>query len=1288
MSTDKLSRICGDFRLRLRSLLFQAGIARALVLALVLLPGLMFFDWWLHLGTLWRCVTLLVFLGAVFATIRYTLIDPISGQWTNEQVLSYLDGVAGEDGERGMLLDLYELQHEAGVQELETKTGRELAQSAMADLTPVVDRVRVSEGIHRGIVARWLSVAALLLVVLAVAIVVPVSREYVAIGTVRFFNPFSGRRWPHRTTITLEEPDTGWRVAQMESFQITAEVSGEIPSNVLLSYRGETTGYWIRERLQIESVETTLPDGTETTQHRVRYQFPEVRENMRFTLEGGDFRTEEIDLRINPRPFITGIEAVYEYPPYSRLPNETKQSGQLAGIEGTTVNINFTSSMKLRKAVFRFKRRADADGASAEPQIEELPLGADGRTFTKRLVLKHEGTYQIELHEEHGFREARPERYDVVVTPDYPPEVEMLSPAQDLVETRNAAVRIAFRYRDDFGIAKDGVQLMYAIDGADPQPLSKLITGPLKDYGRGDTARFTWDLRRMKDLPPQCEIVYFARVRDVNPVGSPVDSASYRIRIVPDYVVHLEAVERARRLMTEARIGSDAQLLAWNLSREWRALAAKNDVKAGAEDHPLWLRMVEAQDTARRAAQAIEAHLQGLTVLYNRNHMAQEFMAARLTEIGRYVTRLTGTEHAAIESGLRESQPRSSAEAAPQVLLKKRAEQVAKFHQNQRLACFAFTRVLVKLYDWRDLQTASITARMIYETQLEVRAQTIEIAPRYIGKHILDLTDKEQEDLITLGKRQQAIFDTETELERQLTHTTEMAERAGRMTIVGPLRYAFRQLRDARVNDHLKEAARLIADNQPDRIVKDQTSATDAMQEVLQSLVRAGEKVDPEPPIDEIQGDPKRVEVEIAAKKDPDKTDPTNGNGGTPTTDVVEPPPPLPPPPADALAKAVYDMVALQENVVARTRFLGRNLTQDDMPRFRALTRGALLERQALAAAKGQEAIKHAGEGKIASAVEVLNLALAEFEGSRSLIAASNYSETTQQIQMDSIALLKHLHQRYLAMRQDVANQARVNRDGEGLDAFRQPYRIRGKNLDPAIAVIDRMDFAWMLQNDVLRRVQRFVALADAKDRPVALEKKNREIAAKLQERVLALIGEMESAYAKVTPEAVFEYEQPAASRSDKPQTIKLTWPIAQELGEAGADAVKAMREPLAQMAAKIRKGDADEAVVKDLTDIVAQFAAKVQATRGLFDAIHERRVIIPEEDKPVVDGEAPPPVGIAGWSDIHKKLNEDESLPAPMRERMLRAIKEIEGRTVEHKYDTLLKAYYESFTRREADSQ
>ena len=558
MLTSQLQHLCNSFRRRLRSLLARAGLCRLVLVALVLLPPLLVLDWWLHLATPWRCLTLAGYLAALLATAWWTLLTPLARRWSNEEVLSYLDGVAPAD--QAMLLELYELTRGEGIQETESEIGRAMVRQSAEELAPLARQATASEAFHRKRFRRWLAGAAAAVVLFAVvAVLLP---EYVGIGCERLFNPFSATAWPHETTIALEEPETGWTVPQLETLPIRATVTGSVPPEVVLAYRSQSTGYWIKERLPVRE------DGS------AAYTFPEVREPFSFYLEGGDFRTDPpVQVKIIERPFLKRIVAHYEYPEYAGVPNRDVESGQLFGLEGTMVRLEFESSMPLSKGEFVM------DGHE-----EELLLTTP-KTFEKTLVLAADGSYEVRLYEESGFREAKPERYEVRVTPDNPPEVELLSPGQNLVATTRAAVPVAFRASDDFGLKK--IEFLYQLGQTAPAPLTDRITGPLAPQGKTHQARFTWNLPKMEGLPDTGVLQYFVRVQDVNPTGRGVaETAKLQIKLVKPSEFHFETFERANRLEAEARIAWENQFEAWKLGRrlaQSRDRRRKRPAVAGTE---------------------------------------------------------------------------------------------------------------------------------------------------------------------------------------------------------------------------------------------------------------------------------------------------------------------------------------------------------------------------------------------------------------------------------------------------------------------------------------------------------------------------------------------------------------------------------------------------------------------------------------------------------------------------------------------------------------------------------
>ena len=139
----QLENICAAFRAKLRALLLQAGIARLIVVALAWLLPMAVLDWWIHLTTIWRVATLSIYIAALIATLYWTLLKPLARKWSDIEILRVLDRTASNSsGARGMLLDLFELQRNAGIQELDSPAGKALADSARESLESLAQQTK------------------------------------------------------------------------------------------------------------------------------------------------------------------------------------------------------------------------------------------------------------------------------------------------------------------------------------------------------------------------------------------------------------------------------------------------------------------------------------------------------------------------------------------------------------------------------------------------------------------------------------------------------------------------------------------------------------------------------------------------------------------------------------------------------------------------------------------------------------------------------------------------------------------------------------------------------------------------------------------------------------------------------------------------------------------------------------------------------------------------------------------------------------------------------------------
>lgn len=180
------------------------------------------------------------------------------------------------------------------------------------------------------------------------------------------------------TSIEVAAPSRAWHIDPLAALTVQAQVFGRQPSYVTLAYRTASDPQWTRMRL--------VPDRRNG---RVRYEFPQVRESLRFFLEGGGCRTGVYEVAVNDQVALSSVQAFYEVPAYLDLPDRVEASADLMGMEGTRVRLVLGSSVPLARMVFQMD-----DGSPEELSAAD----AEGRTFEKILYLTRDCAYTVWLH--------------------------------------------------------------------------------------------------------------------------------------------------------------------------------------------------------------------------------------------------------------------------------------------------------------------------------------------------------------------------------------------------------------------------------------------------------------------------------------------------------------------------------------------------------------------------------------------------------------------------------------------------------------------------------------------------------------------------------------------------------------------------------------------------------------------------------------------------------------------------------------------------------------------------
>ena len=1050
MNTALLQQICRQFRGRLRRLVLQLTVCRLLVAALVLLGAAIAVDWWFRWSapgrwTLLACLVVAIVTGAV-VQLRLG-----RRRWTDLEVLTYLDSADRESHDS--LVSLYEMANPEQIGETVTVEGRQMLELAVSRLGPAAQHAGLENVFQYEGLRRWRRWALAVVIMAAAAGGIFHSRASIALQ--RIFLPWSAVKWPTMTTLEVQQPSAGWRIPQGEDFEVVTTVSGMRPLELEMFYRSRSADYWIADHVPVDA------------SGRASYTFKAVSEAVTFYLRGGDDRTERLKLDIIERPRLRKIVAWYSYPPYAGLANRRIESGQLRGLEGTEVKLDFETSVPIASATFAL------DGGAEE----SLPL-AGPTSFSKTVQLRQDGQYVIKLTDPQGFREFKPERYDIQVTPDNPPEVRLLAPGRDVVATPQANLRFAFEARDDFGLRQ--VAFMHAIlPSGKPEALSDKITGPIVQTGKESRAEFTWDFAKM-ELAHNAEVEYWVRAVDCNPTGRGVsESPHFKISLLSPTDFHNQILYEAKKVLAEARIAYRNQKKAYWNGVDWAGAAA-----AGKASEEQWNQIVELQEAAGRANEAVQRWMAELKQHIERNRMQDALMENRLAGI-EDLCRGAAEQMAAAQGLLNAAHPKNSAEAQPDRLLQMRLEALKLAGDRQKLAAVGFGRMLRKLYDWENLQTALVNTSLLRERQAEIHETTRQMAPSTIGREAQDLDEKTLDKVLTLSQQQKAALEAETNLENQLAAIALKAEADGRATVKHYLLVAYGYLRGIQVNNTLKVIAAKIADNQLSDVAKDQAAVMSALKVVEGGLVAAGKNVGGEEAVavaDLLTRD--KEDVEVARVEQP--TTPEVAEEGAAVVNeaaVKKLLDEVVPMGDDALTQSLMALAEEQDDVRSRVAYLAGTLSAQDMPRYKQLKMAMLQYRQKEILGLANDKVQPLVE-KSAYADRMkpwFGVILEQVQGLDGLLQSGNLSEATRRLQEDVIEASRDMAQ-FMARQKRIRDQAAEHAKKGDMDDFGRPYVLKGDDLAKTLGLYEMLDWARTVHAGVGRKTQWLLAQKEKPD--------------------------------------------------------------------------------------------------------------------------------------------------------------------------------------------------------------
>lgn len=154
-----------------------------------------------------------------------------------------------------------------------------------------------------------------------------------------------------------------------------------------------------------------------------------LQQGVQYHVEAGDAASSIYEIRVRMAPTIAVERAELNFPPYTNRPSQTQPTGEIKALEGTRVTIHARANQPIKSAFLELDPRPGRAGETITLQVD----GQDAHgSFT--LLLKPDRvspwreSYQVRFTNEQGEISEKPVIHKLEVTPDLPPEVEILQP--------------------------------------------------------------------------------------------------------------------------------------------------------------------------------------------------------------------------------------------------------------------------------------------------------------------------------------------------------------------------------------------------------------------------------------------------------------------------------------------------------------------------------------------------------------------------------------------------------------------------------------------------------------------------------------------------------------------------------------------------------------------------------------------------------------------------------------------------------------------------------------------
>ncbi|MFO1063172.1 MAG: hypothetical protein U0892_04800 [Pirellulales bacterium] len=188
-----------------------------------------------------------------------------------------------------------------------------------------------------------------------------------------------------------------------------------------------------------------------------------IQNELSYWIEAGDLQAGPFRVKLSKLPSVALDRIVLSFPPYTKLPERTINSGRFEAVEGTVASLAATANQPIRRARLEVDPQLDARGELQKAGLL-LDLQSQEKSVTGRWPLRlnaagdspTHSTYRIRVFNVQDLGNADPILYNADIVADLPPEVNLPGPpGRTLKVTATGQLNLEIRGSDpDFGLSE------------------------------------------------------------------------------------------------------------------------------------------------------------------------------------------------------------------------------------------------------------------------------------------------------------------------------------------------------------------------------------------------------------------------------------------------------------------------------------------------------------------------------------------------------------------------------------------------------------------------------------------------------------------------------------------------------------------------------------------------------------------------------------------------------------------------------------------------------------------